>query len=1099
LTPRITIGAGITGAVNYARGEGRDPVTRELKKLAPGEQSRVAWYGGTGFFWPVETAADIEQARREMESDALHQRGNCRQDCVHLMLAWRPGETPDRAHMEAQVKSALAAIGMANAKALYFVHTDEDYPHIHIVASKINPETGRAYDLKGDFLQLSSWAEHYEAEHGGIISVNRAANNELRAAIAARDAGAVIEALTKQRATFTPAQLDSALAKQIKNESERAQFSAQVLARPEIVQLAEKPDGPAVRYSTRTVIEAELHVLRAGAGLAADHSHGIDETRRAAVLKNELFAGLTAEQERAFRHVTGTAGLALIDGQAGTGKSHTIAAVRAAYEASGRSVIGLAPTNAVAQDMAAEGFGRAATIHSELFALNSGRRQWDAKTVVIVDEAAMIDTKLMAMVTAHTHEARAKLILVGDDRQLSSIDRGGMFGALKDRHGAAALSEVKRQVKLDDRRAAEWMAEGNFADSLKVYDRMGAIHWTRTQGEARAALIAQWAQDSAAQPGKTRFVFAYTNDDVATLNAGLRAVRRQRGELGADAMLETAHGRHNFAPGDRIMFTGTDKKQGITNGRAGTVAAIEGSHVTVTLDGRQPKTITFDAASFDQFRHGYAGTIYKAQGRTLDQTMLYHSEHWRSAASYVALTRHRDTAALFVATNTAKDVKELARQMGRTDDRRAASQFHYAPEIAGAPLTAAELHARFAADAKPPKDQTPTDQIIPKEPVMQPKDGTAQAAKENAREQLDELAAVQAASVRPAAPESGQYAPLPQPEASGRAEQKTAAPEPGETERAARPEAEEHARLAWQQPAFSYETIKRDPWTAVDLAAPENASPTLLSAAYDAAARCIEAVDGAAPRYADSITHGPLAPEGSGDPAQNRAQAETRRDQLHAMIYPIGAPAAEQGKRDRIAALEDMARAAARETLRAAPVPPAAPTRPEPAATASDAARSPEAAQAASSTTTTPAETAAASEPPKATTHVVELPAPAWQARPDDIRPARGARYFLERMGVGLAAAAHFLADMVSPPPKLTESQIHDRLQAAGNLETLHAAAYAEAQQVHEAETDERIFRADQQQQQANLSFAGRYGLPPTSEAVLGREHGPEPDHGLEP
>ena len=60
---------------------------------------------------------------------------------------------------------------------------------------------------------------------------------------------------------------------------------------------------------------------------------------------------------------------------------------------------------------------------------------------------------------------------------------------LKDRHGAAVLSEVKRQYKLDDRRAAEMMAEGNFHDALGIYDDKGAIHWTRTQGEARAELV----------------------------------------------------------------------------------------------------------------------------------------------------------------------------------------------------------------------------------------------------------------------------------------------------------------------------------------------------------------------------------------------------------------------------------------------------------------------------------------------------------------------------------------------------------------------------------------------------------------------------------
>jgi hypothetical protein len=274
-----------------------------------------------------------------------------------------------------------------------------------------------------------------------------------------------------------------------------------------------------------------------------------------------------------------------------------------------------------------------------------------------------------------------------------------MFGALKDRHGAAGLSEVKRQHKVDERRAAEMMAEGNFHDALGIYQQKGSIHWTRTQGEARAELVEQWAKDSAAKPDKTRFVFAYTNDDVTQLNAALRAVGKERGELVEDQALDTAHGRQNFAAGDRIQFTGRDKKAGIVNGSAGTIEAIDGSHIAVRLDGRQPKTINFDAASFDQFRHGYAGTIYRGQGRTLDQTYLYHSEHWRSAASYVALTRHRDKAELFVARNTARDVNQLARQMGRTDERRAASMFHHRQEIGPVrPLSARKILARFGGE-----------------------------------------------------------------------------------------------------------------------------------------------------------------------------------------------------------------------------------------------------------------------------------------------------------------------------------------------------------------------------------------------------------------
>jgi Ti-type conjugative transfer relaxase TraA len=723
---RIKVGKGVTGAVRYVFGQGRDPKTNELKPepINP-EESRVDWFSGQNFGFRITNAGDAELARRVMEFDALNQASRtrqCEQDCVHLSLSWKVGENPSRQVMEEAARDALKALGMENAKALFVAHNDEDHPHIHIIASKINPATGRAYDLAGSYRTLSKWAQDYELAHGGILCTRREGANELRDAIANRDADAVLTALTKQRATFTDGQLHLALEKEIigpargkarvEAEKELVRVHAGVLARPQLVELAEDRNTAgaekARRFTTTAVLEAEHQVILAAADLAGNLNHGVSDRAR-----EKAAAGKTMsdEQAAAFIHATLAGGFAIIDGQAGTGKSYTIAAVREAYEASGCRVIGLAPTNAVAGDMRADGFQHAATIHSELFALNNGRRKWDAQTVVIVDEAAMLDTKLMAMVTSHAADAKAKLILVGDDRQLSSIDHGGMFAVLKDRHGCAELTEVKRQQKNDERRASEMFASGNFHDALNIYNGKGAIHWTRTQREARAELIDQWTKDSASAPEKTRFVFAYTNADVDTLNAALRDVRRQRGELGDDHQLATAYGRRNFAAGDRVQFNATEKTLGIVNGAAGTVESIDGSRVTVKLDGRQPRSITFDAgeSGFNKFRHGYAGTIYKGQGRTLDQTYLYHSEHWRSASSYVAMTRHRDKAELFVARNTAADVKQLARQMGRTDDRRAASMFeikrqaaqdrqHEAAELPRL-LSPAELLAQLATPA----------------------------------------------------------------------------------------------------------------------------------------------------------------------------------------------------------------------------------------------------------------------------------------------------------------------------------------------------------------------------------------------------------------
>ena len=340
-------------------------------------------------------------------------------------------------------------------------------------------------------------------------------------------------------------------------------------------------------------------------------------------------------------------------------------------------MIGLGPTNAVAQDLKDNGFARARTLHSELFSIEKGRSQWDRHTVVILDEAAMIDTRNLARIAEHARGAGAKLILIGDDRQLSSIERGGMFAVLKD-----ALGRRRTQ-----RSAATAYGGGSPRGAVSWPREISAKLWTHMQRRAaftgpehrarpRTLSSAQWAKDTAADPSKSRFVFAYTNQEVGEINQALRDVRKQRGELGEGTAFDTKHGRAEFAERDRIQFTGTEQRgRGIFNGQAGTVERIEGSTVTVALDGRRKRTVEFDASEFQEFRHGYAGTIYKGQGRTIDQTYLFHSEYWRSSASYVALTRHREKAELFVSRDTAADLNELSWQMARLDDRRAASSF----------------------------------------------------------------------------------------------------------------------------------------------------------------------------------------------------------------------------------------------------------------------------------------------------------------------------------------------------------------------------------------------------------------------------------------
>jgi integrase len=204
MIPRCTLGRGITGAVRYVLGEGR-----RIRENAGG-QSRVAWIGGTGLPFEIESREDADLARRLMEFDAQHQTSRtrqCEKDCLHLSLSWRPDHRPTHAHMADAAREALDAIGMGNARALFVVHSDEPHAHIHIVASRIDPNTGRAFDLKGNYLKLSRWAEAYERRHNGrVLCRKRAEANRYR-----RGAGVRTRARFRGRAVPVPVEPPTAI------------------------------------------------------------------------------------------------------------------------------------------------------------------------------------------------------------------------------------------------------------------------------------------------------------------------------------------------------------------------------------------------------------------------------------------------------------------------------------------------------------------------------------------------------------------------------------------------------------------------------------------------------------------------------------------------------------------------------------------------------------------------------------------------------------------------------------------------------------------------------------------------------------------------
>ena len=553
----------------------------------------------------------------------------------------------------------------------------------------------RYFQEHGIELRVDATAAH-PGEHIGPVRMRKVDSPAMERAealrqsneTAARDPEQVLVALTRNNATFTERELDRYLVKHLGAgpdgtpdtavAQDVAAAKVAVMTHRSVVALHDRETGEtAGRFTITTVREQERAALADGAAVAgARHHQGVKARYQDAALASRT---LREDQRTAFEHAVGEGGLKLIEGRAGTGKSYTLAAVREAHEAAGYRIVGLAPTNAVAQDLKADGFREAGTVHAALFAIKNGRSPgWDRRTVLVVDEAAMLDSRVTGELLAEAKSTGAKVILAGDDRQLASIERGGLFTELRRQHGAAEITEVTRQKVDWQRQAARGLAEGRFDAAVQAFDRHGAVTWTADQEAARVALVTRWKADTEASPQASRFVFAYTNVEVDRLNAELRQVRRDRGELGSpDVVLATKHGEAAFAVGDRVQFTDIAKKLGIYNGNAGTITGLDArtGQVAVRLDapaGKEGRTVAWSAADeFAGFRHGYVGTIYKGQGKTLDHTYLLHTHHWRAAASYVALTRQRESAQVFVATETARDVHQLARQMARGEVRAA--------------------------------------------------------------------------------------------------------------------------------------------------------------------------------------------------------------------------------------------------------------------------------------------------------------------------------------------------------------------------------------------------------------------------------------------
>lgn len=500
----------------------------------------------------------------------------------------------------------------------------------------------------------------------------------------------ILDQLLRTRSFATEDEIRRALAERLSDPDAALR---QLLAAPELIPLHDPKTGMPVGYTTWAIRTEEQGVITLATHLAQRMVKAAPARQVAAAVADH---GLDAEQAAAAEYALSGRRLVLIQGRAGTGKSAVLAAIRTGAEAQGRAVIGLAPTNSVADDMRAAGFVRSATVHSLLWyrahAPQHANAQIPRGAFIAVDEAAMLDVERYRALLQAATETGATLCLVGDDRQLPAIERGGLFTDLVQAVGSVELHTVRRQERHWARATARALSEGRFEDALEAYAERGMIQWSAGLEEARAALVARYAKDTAEARGR-RFVFCYTNAEVRRLNDAIQELELARGRIGPLHSFETEQGTLRVGEGDRLSLRGTDKRRGILNGALATVEAIEGAVITVRTDtGRR---IAIDTRVFSQIELGYAGTIYRGQGKTLDAAYVLHTHHWRDASAYVALTRSRGATQMFVARSEARTFDELIGQVSRQAHR--GSSLGY--------LTTAELQRHTSIESERPTNE----------------------------------------------------------------------------------------------------------------------------------------------------------------------------------------------------------------------------------------------------------------------------------------------------------------------------------------------------------------------------------------------------------
>jgi conjugative relaxase-like TrwC/TraI family protein len=412
------------------------------------------------------------------------------------------------------------------------------------------------------------------------------------------------------------------------------------------------------RWSTPDLLAVEDRLVTSATGRTGEQAAVVSHEAVGEALAAHRTAG--ADQRAMARDVCqGGQGVALVVGRAGTGKTFALGIARHAWQLDGYRLLAAAPTGIATLSLQGEGFEDVATCDRLLGDLDRGREELDPRTVVVVDEAGMVGSRKLGRLLEHAQEAQAKVVLVGDDRQLAAIDAGGGFRALRLRLGASELVENRRQQQAWEREALELVRSGLVEEAVAAYRAHDRVVAADSKPAATLALLQDWwtaYQEAERDPAQEVIVLAARRVEVDRLNTACQELLAARGRLGAERLQVEDR---QLAVGDRVVCGhNAIAEVGVANGSRGVVAALDprARSLTIRLDGTDGREVSLPRSYLDGRRQGernrrvnlaYATTGHRAQGLTRGRALVRLTGSEDVNWLYVQLSRARQDTRLY--------------------------------------------------------------------------------------------------------------------------------------------------------------------------------------------------------------------------------------------------------------------------------------------------------------------------------------------------------------------------------------------------------------------------------------------------------------------